>query len=158
MTTPMNVCLLKRSDGDYYKIHIGADWQEAASNLSSGQAFVVTPLCCFPSARIQQPVQISQPCVMLRNYWFRAQSDEEAVLQLLRARSYEAEIASDFSQDASMDDTLSESVDVENLLACTEQCKTVDASKSTDVRAVLTAKYGKDERDCSHAVRNWYGK
>ena len=87
MATEVGITLLKRSDGEFYKLHTGVDWLEAADRLSQGQAFVVEPLCCFPYARIQQPVNMSPHCVMLRNNWYTAQSEQDAVLQLMSART-----------------------------------------------------------------------
>ena len=44
------VALLKRSDGDLFRIHVGSDWPHAAEHLGEGHCFCVQPLLVAPDA------------------------------------------------------------------------------------------------------------
>ena len=150
---------LKRSNANCYQIHVGTDWEEVATLLSLRQSFVVEPICCVPCVVIRQPTVAERSCVLLRNNWFYADSDEDAVLLLLRARSCEANAKPDsdctpsICQDDPMDDeresttteaTNTKEVD-QRLWDCVVACENKEASKASDVRSCLIARFGKQD-------------
>ena len=158
MATSTQSTLLRRSDTNCYQIHVGADWEEVATLLSLRQAFVVEPICYVPCTAIRQPTVAEGSCVLLRNNWFYAESDEDAVMLLLRARICEANAKPDsdctpsICQDDPMDDERVSTTEATNtkeadqrLWDCVVACENKDANKASDVRSCLLARFGKQE-------------
>ena len=97
--------LLKRSDGPFYRVHIGQDYEAAAKLLSTQQAFTVCPILIGPSSSLDAANLVSKAiqalCKPLKNNWFEAPSANIAATILLQALSSTPEPEADNRQDSS---------------------------------------------------------
>ena len=80
--------LLKRSDGPYFRVHIGNDYEAVTEALSIQQAFAVSPVLICPCSSLDTAdsvrIAIQTLCKPLYNSWFHAPStDIAAVVQAL---------------------------------------------------------------------------
>ena len=94
--------LLKRSDGPFYRVHIGQDYEAAAKLLSTQQAFTVCPILIGPSSSLDAAnlanKAIQALCKPLKNSWFEAPSADIAAIILLQALSSTTEPEADRDQ------------------------------------------------------------
>ena len=163
--------LLKRSDGPFYRVHIGQDYEAAAKLLSTEQAFAVCPILIGPSSSLDAANLVSKAiqalCKPLKNSWFEAPSADIAAIILLQALSSTPEPEADNRQEESPSPNCTEhtqtEVDNEEAEApyCTESCHTgntdaalwnyvapciaKDASRAADIRRILIQELGKTE-------------
>ena len=83
--------LLKRSDGPFFRVHIGHDYEAVAKSLSSQQAFAVSSILIGPSSSLDAEKLVNEAiqtlCKPLKNSWFEAQSTDIAAVVLLQALS-----------------------------------------------------------------------
>ena len=83
--------LLKRSDGPYFRVHIGNDYEAVAEALSTQQAFAVSPVLTCPCSSLDTAdsvrIEIQTLCKPLYNSWFHAPSTDIAAVVLLQALS-----------------------------------------------------------------------
>ena len=97
--------LLKRSDGPFYRVHIGQDYEAAAKLLSTQQAFTVCPILVGPSSSLHAANLVSKAiqalCKPLKNSWFEAPSVDIAATILLQALSSTTDPEADNRQDSS---------------------------------------------------------
>ena len=97
--------LLKRSDGPFYRVHIGQDYEAAAKLLSTEQAFAVCPILIGPSSSLDAANLVSKAiqalCKPLKNSWFEAPSVDIAATILLQALSSTTDPEADNRQDSS---------------------------------------------------------
>ena len=88
--------LLKRSDGNYYRVHIGDDYQAVAKALSAQQAFGVSPMlicpCSSPNTANSVDKAIQTLCKPLQNSWFHANSNVMDATVLLQSLSIDPEL------------------------------------------------------------------
>ena len=81
--------LLKRSDGPYYRVHIGRDYEAIAEILSTQQAFAVSPILICPCPAVDAVKSVDEAiqtlCTALQNNWFQAPSTGIASSILLQA-------------------------------------------------------------------------
>lgn len=131
--------LLKRSDGPYYRVHIGQDYGAVAEILSTQQAFAVSPIliCPCPSLDAVESMDnaIQKLCTPLQNNWFQAPSTDIASIILLQAMTSTPDTA---SPEVDMQEgTISESIEglevkdmPEEATNCIESCSTEDAEGS----------------------------
>ena len=84
--------LLKRSDGPYYRVHVGQDYEAVAEVLSTQQAFAVSPILICPCSSLDTAdsvnIAIQTLCKPLQNSWFHAPSTDIAAIVLLQALSH----------------------------------------------------------------------
>ena len=173
------VVLLKRSDGPYYRVHIGQGYEAAAELLSRQQAFIVSPIliCPCPSLNAVDSIKktIQSLCIPLHNNWFQAPSNDIASTVLLQAMttpdctSLEVDVVeaspnyTESIKDLEVDDTqeathCTESCSTEDLdarlWAYVAPCSAKDASKATDIRTNLIQRLGKTDakRILSHCA------
>ena len=66
------VALLRRGDGEFYKIYCGADWQAQAEALSVGHCFDVHPILVAPGAPagVQQHISAALKQSSIGSDWF----------------------------------------------------------------------------------------
>ena len=99
--------LLKRSDGNYYRVHIGDDYQAVAKALSAQQAFGVSPVlicpCSSPDTANSVDRSIQTLCRPLQNSWFQANSNIIAATVLLQSLSPDPELNTPRSEQAVTD-------------------------------------------------------
>ena len=88
--------LLKRSDGNYYRVHIGDDYQAVAKALSAQQAFGVSPMLICPCSSRNTANSVDKAiqtlCKPLQNSWFHANSNVMAATVLLQSLSTDPEL------------------------------------------------------------------
>ena len=81
--------LFKRSDGPFFRVHIGHDYEAVAKSLSSQQAFAVSSILIGPSSSLDAEKLVNEAiqtlCKPLKNSWFEAQSNDIAAVVLLQA-------------------------------------------------------------------------
>ena len=174
------VVLLKRSDGPYYRVHIGQGYEAVAELLSRQQAFIVSPIliCPCPSLNAVDSIKetIQSLCIPLYNNWFQAPSNDIASIVLLRSMTPSPDSSSledDNKQEESINCTESANHmddEQEEATQCIESCSTEDldarlwayvapcgakdASKAADIRTNLIQRLGKTDakRILSHCV------
>ena len=99
--------LLKRSDGNYYRVHIGDDYQAVAKALSAQQAFGVSPMlicpCSSPNTANSVDKAIQTLCKPLQNSWFHASSNVIAATVLLQSLSTDPELDTPWREQAVTD-------------------------------------------------------
>ena len=162
--------LLKRSDGPFYRVHIGQDYEAAAKLLSTEQAFAVCPILIGPSSSLDAANLVSKAiqalCKPLKNSWFEAPSADIAAIILLQALSSTPEPEADNRQEegtTNCTEPTQKEVDNEEAEApnCTESCHSgntdaalwnyvapciaTDASRAADIRRILIQELGKTE-------------
>ena len=83
--------LLKRSDGPYFRVHIGNDYEAVAEALSTQQAFAISPILICPCSSLDTAesvrIAIQTFCKPLYSSWFHAPSTDIAAVVLLQALS-----------------------------------------------------------------------
>ena len=155
--------LLKRSDGPYFRVHIGNDYEAVAEALSTQQAFVVSPVLICPrsSLDIADSVRISIQtlCKPLYNCWFHAPSTDIAAVVLLQALNptIDPEVDNTQGESTSGLEVGSEQVQFTQRAESSENSDgrlwdhvvvascAQDATKAADIRSVLVHKLGKTD-------------
>ena len=176
--------LLKRSDGPFYRVHIGHDYEAVAGVLCAQQAFAVSPILIGPRSSLDAANLVNKAiqtlCTPLKNSWFQAPSIEIATIVLLQAsrstldpeaEDMHGEIpnSTESTPDPKVDNKQAEaSCNTRDLDATlwnyVGPCSAKDASKAAEIRTVLIQKLGKTEgkRILNHCVatvaRNSYGQ
>ena len=176
--------LLKRSDGPFYRVHIGHDYEAVAGVLCAQQAFAVSPILIGPRSSLDAANLVNKAsqtlCTPFKNSWFQAPSIEIVTIVLLQAsRSTLDPEAEDMHREIpnSAESTPDPKVDNKQAEAsCNTRdldatlwnyvgpCSAKDASKAAEIRTVLIQKLGKTEgkRILNHCVatvaRNSHGQ
>jgi hypothetical protein len=132
--------LLKRSDGPYYRTHMGQDYEAVAELLGSQQAFVVSPILICPCPSLDAVVSMDKAiqtlCTALQNNWFQAPSTGIASSILLHAMTATPDTTSPEAD--TQEETISESIkglevkdQPEGATNYIEPCSTEDAEGSS---------------------------
>ena len=176
--------LLRRSDGPFYRVHIGHDYEAVAGVLCAQQAFAVSPILIGPRSSLDAANLVNKAiqtlCTPLKNSWFQAPSIEIATIVLLHAsrstldpeaEDMHGEIpnSTESTPDPKVDNKQAEaSCNTRDLDATlwnyVGPCSSKDASKAAEIRTVLIQKLGKTEgkRILNHCVatvaRNSHGQ
>ena len=163
--------LLKRSDGPFYRVHIGQDYEAVAKLLCAQQTFAANPILTGPSSSLDAANLASKAiqalCKPLKNSWFEAPSADIAAIILLQALSSTPEPEADNRQEEGPSPNCTEptqkEVDNEEAEApsCTKSCHTgntdaalwnyvapciaKDASRAAEIRRILIQELGKTE-------------
>jgi hypothetical protein len=160
--------LLKRSDGPFFRVHIGHDYESVAKTLSAQQAFAVSPILIGPCSSLDTADSVDEAiqtlCKPLQNSWFQAPSTDIAAIVLLQALSSTPDPKAENRQEETPNfaEPMQEEKDSGQAEApnCTEShtgdgdatlwnyvvpCNAKDASRAAEIRATLIQELGKKE-------------